>query len=130
MPDEVGAMGAGIAAVWVATLRPRLRILFGIVRAFVGLAPEPVTRAVDEYVFQSRLADGDGLNLAGECLDDRGDDAMAVLHLETHVSSENASRHAKTTSNALGECSCVAGGFQQDHIATDFLAQLQRSAQG
>src|SRR6266516_5775722 len=56
---------------------------------FAVFTPKLVARAVDEDVFQSRLADGDGLNLAGEGLDNVGNEAVSTFALDAHLAAED-----------------------------------------
>ncbi len=41
--------------------------------------------AADEDVLQAGLVDGDAFDLAGECLDDIGDEAVSALDFQSHL---------------------------------------------
>ena len=56
--------------------------------AFGIFGPELVAGAVDENIFQRRLAYGNGLNLAGKRLDHVSDKTVTVFPLQADLASE------------------------------------------
>src|ERR1700728_930923 len=96
---------------------------------FALFTPKLVTGAVNEYIFQRGLADGNRLNLAGEGLDHIRNKSMATLALDAHLIAKHHRLEAETRANVFGQQGCVVRGIQQDDVATDFAFQFCRSAQ-
>src|ERR1041384_1410149 len=104
---------------------------FRFLALFGGLVliPEPVPGAVNENVFEIWLADRNALNLSGECFDNVGNEAMSVIALQAHLSSDHRSFDVIALADLLRQRIRVFG-LQQDDIAADLGLQLCGSTQG
>src|SRR6185437_14162872 len=70
-------------------------------RFAIGLCPEAVAGAVNEHVFEGRLADGNRLDLSRKSLDHVGNEAMAIFELDAHLAGEHGGFHRKARVDAL-----------------------------
>src|ERR1700730_16462791 len=118
LPPVLPGEPAGPATANTPTLQPRL----------ITFRPELVAGAADKNVFQSGLADRDGVNLAGEGFNHIGNEAMAILALQANSSLENLHFHMVALAHALCQGFGVAG-VKQDHVAADLTFQLQGRSQ-
>src|SRR6516164_691455 len=98
------------------------------VAGFFAFGPEAVAGAVDEDVFQGRLADGDGLNFAGEGFDHVGDEAVAILSFQADLSGKDLGVDLEALADALGERVWI-GGVKKDDIAADFALEFCRRSE-
>src|ERR1039457_4700690 len=79
VPGLIGwVCGATAETVAILMLLLFLAGCFGLLGLLV-FGPETVAGATDENVFQRRLADGDGLNIAGEGFDHIGHEAVPLF---------------------------------------------------
>src|ERR1700723_874337 len=88
-------------------------------RFFCFFVPELVPSAMNEYIFQRRLADAQRLNFSWEGFDHVGDEAMSIFDFEAHLLVHNGSIEAKLIANLIGQRLRIAG-FQQNYVAADF----------
>ncbi len=83
---------------------------------------------MDEYIFQVRLAHGNRFNLPGKGFDYLGDEAMSLFLFQAQLAAYDLRRHAKAGEQLLCQKFGLAAGFQQQHVAADFLLEFRRSA--
>ncbi len=101
-----------------------------LVRIFFAVfTPELVSGAVDEYIFQRRLADRNRLNLSGKCLDQVGHKTVPAFALDAHLIAQHGRLHVEARPDVVGQQTGVVGGIEQDHVAADLALQFCRRAQ-
>jgi hypothetical protein len=86
---------------------------------FGVFAPEAVPGAMDENIFQGRLAYAEGLDLSGKGLDYVGDKTMAIFNFEADLMVHDGGIDVKFVSDAVGQSLRVAR-FEQNDVAADF----------
>src|SRR5579864_3200835 len=70
---------------------------------FASFTPELVPGAMDEHIFERRLADRNRLNPARESFDEIWDEAVSFLTLDAHLIAEHRGRDMETRANVLGK---------------------------
>src|ERR1019366_3381558 len=96
VPGLIGwVCGATAETVAILMLLLFLAGCFGLLGLLV-FGPETVAGATDENVFQRRLADGDGLNIAGEGFDHIGHEAVPLFAFEAYLAVEGRGFDAET----------------------------------
>src|SRR5437899_8871634 len=88
-----------------------------------------MTGALNEHVFQIGLADGDGIDLAGESLHQFGDKLVTFAPLEPNPAIEHSGSDSELLSYICREFVWI-GGAQEKDIAADLAAQVNRRAEG
>src|ERR1700688_1574723 len=91
---------------------------------FALFAPELVAGAVDEYILQRGFADGDCLNLAGERLDQVGNEAVAALALDANLVAHYGRFYVETGEDGIGQNIRVTRRIQHDYVAANFALQF------
>src|SRR5579862_2274837 len=91
---------------------------------FPLFTPKLMPGAVNEYIFESRLAHGNRLNLAGKSFDQVGNEAMAFVTLNAQLATHDDRCHTKTLADVLSQQSGVNRGVEQDYIAANFALQF------
>ena len=66
---------------------------------------------MDEDIFQGRLADRDGLDLAREGLDHVGDEAMSAFEFDANLVAQHGGLNVEALANLLGERGGIACGI-------------------
>src|SRR5215471_17529857 len=89
--------------------------------------PETVPRAVDEYIFQCWLADGNGLDLSGKGLHEVSHESVSFIALHADLVVQHGRRDPEFLLDAHGQ-RCWFICFQQNHVAANFAAQFRGSA--
>src|SRR5579864_613886 len=102
--------------------------LFRFRNWFALFTPEFVAGAVDEDIFQRRLAHRNRLNLAGEGLDYVGNKAVSALAFDAHLVAQYRSFDMETRANVIGQQRRIMRGVEHNHVATDFALQFWRRA--
>src|SRR5260370_37786948 len=79
----------------------RVRVL--VRTLFTVFIPELVSSAMDEYIFERRLADRNGLNFAGKCLDQVGNETMPAFAFDPHLVAQHCRFHAESRPDVVGQ---------------------------
>src|SRR5271169_1654639 len=82
------------------------------------LVPEPMSCAVNEYIFERGLADTERLNLAGKRLDYVGNKAMSIFDFQANMLLHDRGVDMKFVANLIGESLRVAR-LQENDVAAD-----------
>jgi hypothetical protein len=93
----------------------------------VGIGPEAMPGAVNEDIFQSRLAYRNRIDFAGESLDDIGDKTMTVLAFDADFAGQNLSLYGEAAFDPLSQRIGVTG-IEDDDITANFVPQLGRGS--
>src|SRR5664279_6079612 len=103
-------------------LKPTLfPVDFAVLAVLFG--PEAVTGAADEHIFQARLVYRDALDLARECLDHVGDEAMSGLNFQPHPMIQYRGMQSEPLRDALRQRIGLVR-VKQNHVATDLALQF------
>src|ERR1700692_2582600 len=101
--------------------RTRLRVLFIAVCVSV-FAPEFVSGAANENVFQGGFADRERLYFSGEGFDEFGHKSVRAFALDANLILEDRGFNMKTCADALGAQACIARCIEHNHVAAPISA--------
>src|SRR5579875_3219172 len=113
MPGALRCLDSTIVVVIVAMPAPLLALRF---------CPEAVTRALNKYVFKTRLGDRNTLHKSRKRLDHLGHKTMALFALQAHRGAQHRRVHQEALAHARSQLRspCRGRSLKRDHVAADF----------